>query len=106
VKQGFLVSVCGLTLFVVGMTWLLSRQPVYTRYVPLMIVFEAGDPVVRECPELDTPAHRAAMRSLLPNETKWEGESLRVRRFLYGDREMMANYSAKAENLIQRGAVQ
>jgi hypothetical protein len=70
-------------------------------YVPVVEEWVAGEPELRESPELLTPAHLERMQTFLRiyrEPFRLRDDSMFVQKRLRDDRELLWNYTSKAEN--------
>lgn len=72
----------------------------YTEYIPIVLIIDRGDHILKEDPSLLSPEHIDAMQAIL----KKYGENFEVRdgkllieQSLQRDKDLLQNYSFKAE---------
>ena len=74
----------------------------YVEYRPVVRKLDRGDHLLADAPELLTPDHIRAVQRVLEGygePFKLEGDKLYILRKLSVDRDLLANYTEKAEDL-------
>ncbi|PIE71152.1 MAG: hypothetical protein CSA22_03760 [Deltaproteobacteria bacterium] len=73
----------------------------YVEYVPIMLVVERGDHILKEEPSLITPEHIEAMKIILARydeEYKVKDGKLYIKQLLQSDKDLLQNFTFKAES--------
>lgn len=81
---------------------LVRPQPRFVPYVPVLLVFDRGEPVLIDAPELLTAAHCREFAQLVGSAARFEADRLLIRRSFAQDRELLMNYTQKAEEAVGR----
>ena len=75
----------------------------YVEYVPIVLIVEHGDHILREEPSLITPEHIKAMKIILERygeKYNMKDGKLYIKQSLQNDRDLLQNYTFKAESEI------
>lgn len=100
-KARHLLGVLSIAVLAAGVA-VVMRQGQFVPYVPIEMVFDRGDPVLVDARELLTPEHCREFASIVGEDARFEGERLLISRSFAQDRELVMNYTQKAEEALRK----